>query len=56
MDMKIFYGLSYHTFHKDVTDTTVETIDLKEIQGRLAYLCQPHGIGVFPGQPGAGQH
>lgn len=38
MDMKLFYGLSYNPFQKDVTDTTVETIDFKEMQGRLAYL------------------
>ena len=30
MDMKLFYGLSYNPFQKDVTDTTVETIDFKE--------------------------
>lgn len=52
MDMKLFYGLSYNPFQKDVTDTTVETIDFKEMQGRLAYLCQTKGIGVFTGRPG----
>lgn len=55
MDMKLFYGLSYNPFQKDVTDTTVETIDFKEMQGRLAYLCQTKGIGVFTGRPGVGK-
>lgn len=55
MDMKLFYGLSYNPFQKDAKDTTIETIDFKEMQGRLNYLCQTKGIGVFTGRPGVGK-
>ncbi len=55
MDMKLFYGLSYNPFQKDVQDTTIETIDFKEMKGRLDYLCQVKGIGVFTGRPGVGK-
>lgn len=55
MDMKLFYGLSYNPFQKNTQDTTIETIDFKEMQGRLSYLCHTKGIGVFTGRPGVGK-
>lgn len=55
MDMKLFYGLTHNPFEKNSKDVTVETIDTKEMQGRLKYLCEVKGIGVFTGNPGVGK-
>ncbi len=55
MDMRMFYGLTHNPFEKNSKDVTVETIDTKEMQGRLKYLCEVKGIGVFTGNPGAGK-
>ena len=55
MDMKLFYGLSHNPFDKNSKDVTLETLDYKEMQGRLKYLCEVKGIGLFTGNPGTGK-
>ena len=53
--MKLFYGLTHNPFDKNSKDVTIETIDYKEMQGRLKYLCDVKGIGLFTGNPGTGK-
>lgn len=53
--MNIFYGLKYNPFSKGAEDCVLETIDYKEMKGRLEYLCETKGIGVFTGHPGVGK-
>lgn len=55
MDMNLFYGLKFNPFSKGVDDCILETIDYKEMKGRLEYLCETKGIGVFTGRPGVGK-
>lgn len=56
MDMKLFYGLTCNPFEKNSKDVTIDTIDYKELQGRLRYLCEgPKGIGLITGSPGTGK-
>lgn len=55
MDMNLFYGLKYNPFSKGSDNCILETIDYKEMRGRLEYLCETKGIGVFTGPPGVGK-
>lgn len=55
MDMKLFYGLTHNPFEKNSKDVTIDTIDYKEMQGRLNYLVSVKGIGLFTGNPGTGK-
>lgn len=55
MDMKLFYGLTHNPFEKSSKDVTIDTIDYKEMQGRLKYLLTVKGIGLFTGNSGTGK-
>lgn len=54
-DFKIYYGLEYNPFEKGQKENTVETYDFKEALGRLNYLKEIRGIGLFTGRSGTGK-
>lgn len=54
-DFKIYYGLEYNPFEKGQKENTVETYDFKEATGRLNYLKEIRGIGLFTGRSGTGK-
>ena len=55
MDFKLFYNLSFNPFEKGTDDICIDTIDYREIQGRLNYLKETKGIGLFTGNSGVGK-
>lgn len=53
---KHYYGMSFNPFDKGITEKDAFlTKDMKEIQGRLDYLKQNPGIGVFTAGTGQGK-
>lgn len=54
-DFKIYYGLEFNPFEKGQPDITVSTNDYKEALGRLNYLKDVRGIGLFTGSSGTGK-
>ena len=55
IDFKVFYGLEYNPFEKGQKLLTVESLDYKEMLGRLNYLKDIRGIGLFTGSSGLGK-
>lgn len=55
MDYKLFYGLSFNPFEKGSKDTCIDTLDYKEMMGRLNYLKETKGFGIFTGHSGYGK-
>lgn len=54
-DFKIYYGLEFNPFEKGQPDIPVETSDYREAMGRLNYLKDVRGIGLFTGRSGTGK-
>lgn len=54
MDFLTFYGLTHNPFDKE-NDTAYETIDLKERDVRLNYMCKTLGFCTITGRPGVGK-
>lgn len=52
-DFKIYYGLEFNPFEKGQPDIPVETSDYREAMGRLNYLKDVRGIGLFTGRSGS---
>lgn len=51
-----YYGLSFNPFERDLaTKDAFLTTDMKEMNGRLEYLKNNPGIGVFTAGPGQGK-
>lgn len=54
MDYLVHYGLTHNPFDKENT-TMFETIDLKEVNVRLDYMCKTLGFCTITGSPGVGK-
>ena len=54
-DFKIYYGLEFNPFEKGQPDIEISTNDFKEALGRLNYLKDVRGIGLFTGRSGTGK-
>ena len=53
---KQYYGMSHNPFEKDLeTKYAYVTQDMKAVQGRLEYLKNHPGIGLFTAGPGQGK-
>lgn len=55
-DFKIYYGLEFNPFEKGQPDIEISTNDFKEALGRLNYLRDVRGIGLFTGRSGLARH
>lgn len=55
IDFKLFYGLEFNPFEKGQEDITVQSFDFKEATGRLNFLKETRGIGLFTGRSGVGK-
>lgn len=54
MDYLAYYGLTHNPFDKE-NSAVFETIDLKEVNVRLAYMCKTLGFCTITGSPGVGK-
>lgn len=54
MNHLAYYGLTHNPFDKE-NSTAFETIDLKEVNVRLAYMCKTLGFCTITGSPGVGK-
>lgn len=54
MDYLAYYGLTHNPFDKE-SDSVFETIDLKEMNVRLGYMCNALGFCMVTGSPGVGK-
>lgn len=54
-DFKIYYGMEFNPFEKGQPDIEIDTDDFKEAIGRLNYLKDIRGIGLFTGRSGTGK-
>ena len=51
-----YFSMKCNPFNKDIeANNTFETQDFKEMQGRLKYLINTKGIGLFTGSSGLGK-
>ena len=51
-----YFSMKCNPFNKDIeASKTFETQDFKEMQGRLKYLINTKGIGLFTGSSGLGK-